>query len=244
MSEPVRLLDDPEATSAERSLLRAHRDARAPADARARALTLAAMIGPTGGGGGGARSPGAGAARLSPTTVAAGVAVGIVIGGLTWLAGRPPGSPTGAPTGTHEVSSRPSDAKPDVAPPSEPEPTPVRSIAASELATAPAAPDEHGPRRAPSTAPPADSLYAQIASLDAIRRDLERGQPRDALARLDAHAKAFPSGAFDEEVEVLRFDALRAAGDAAAARKVGEHFLATHPSSTHAARVRLALSSR
>jgi len=78
--------------------------------------------------------------------------------------------------------------------------------------------------------------------LEEARAALDRS-PAEALARLDAYAAAFPSGALAPERELMAIEALGRLGRSADARKRGETFLAAHPGSMVAERVRATLAT-
>jgi len=88
------------------------------------------------------------------------------------------------------------------------------------------------------------NLTRELRMLDEARAALAAGNGSNAIAKLDAYAKAFPNGGLTLESEVLRIDALTRSGQRALARKRAEAFLARHPSSVLAPRVRGVLSSR
>lgn len=70
------------------------------------------------------------------------------------------------------------------------------------------------------------------------RQALRDGRPAGALEVLDAHARAFPRGQMREDREVLRIEALCAAGKAPQARAEVQLFLRAFPGSARAQRVR------
>jgi hypothetical protein len=134
--------------------------------------------------------------------------------------------------------ARPAPASP------EPEAAPVAPIAraaeaqaADQPAAAPAdetgAPTRGGDRSA--------TLAHELSTLDAARGMLARGDSGGALARLDRYAHAYPHGRLALEAEVLRIDALDAAGRTDAARARAQTFIDRHPHSVLAARVRTRL---
>jgi hypothetical protein len=102
-----------------------------------------------------------------------------------------------------------------------------------------------GMRDRPVTAARAASgsatLAHELSTLDAARGMLARGDAGGALARLDRYAHAYPHGRLALEAEVLRIDALDAAGRTDAARARAQTFLDRHPHSVLAARVRTRL---
>jgi len=85
------------------------------------------------------------------------------------------------------------------------------------------------------------TLGHELSTLDAARGMLARGDAAGALARLDRYARAYPHGRLALEAEVLRIDALDAAGRSDAARSRAQVFLDHHPHSVLAARVRTRL---
>jgi hypothetical protein len=85
------------------------------------------------------------------------------------------------------------------------------------------------------------TLAHELSTLDAARGMLARGDAGGALARLDRYAHAYPHGRLALEAEVLRIDALDAAGRPDAARARAQAFLDRHPHSVLAARVRTRL---
>lgn len=89
---------------------------------------------------------------------------------------------------------------------------------------------------APST--PKPNLAGEAALLDRARAALGAGDPSGAIAALDEHRKGYARPMLGIEATVLRIDALSRLGDRARARSLGEAFLAQHPDSPHAARVR------
>jgi hypothetical protein len=97
----------------------------------------------------------------------------------------------------------------------------------------------------PSAAPPTGSLLEQEMALMRRANALSQsGRPREALAVLAEHARRFPNGKLAESRTVAQIMALCAAGDAHAAHAEAEKFLAAHPKSPFAARVRSICASR
>jgi len=82
------------------------------------------------------------------------------------------------------------------------------------------------------------ALSEELSALDAARSMLAQGDPGGALVRLDNYNKAFPKGRLQLEAEVLRIDALMKSGQQELARKRAQAFLAKHPKSVLASRVR------
>lgn len=89
-----------------------------------------------------------------------------------------------------------------------------------------------------------DALGEEVSFLDHARRALAGGDPAGALRQLDAFDARFPRGSLVEEAEVVRVEALLAEDDRASAAKVAARFLAAHPTSPHAARIRALLAQR
>lgn len=89
--------------------------------------------------------------------------------------------------------------------------------------------------RSPTTG---GDLNAEVAALDAARKNLDK-DPRAALAAMDAYDDKFKKdGVLGQEADVMRIDALARAGQNDRARALGNAFLARHPSSPLAQRVR------
>lgn len=134
-------------------------------------------------------------------------------------------------------SVRVEDLPPAPAPSSEVEP-PAKPLAATRSApsAAPAAP--------PSTverAPSADDFRDELALVERIRTQLSRGDTEACLRSVDQYEARFASGAFVQEVEVMRVEALATSGEGDRARTFGQRFLSEHPKSPYAGRVRSVL---
>ena len=84
----------------------------------------------------------------------------------------------------------------------------------------------------------AGGLGAELAIVDGARTALERGEPANALARVNDYESRFKTGSFVEEAEVIRIRALLAQGRGTDAERVASQFLSTYPMSPHEARVR------
>lgn len=97
---------------------------------------------------------------------------------------------------------------------------------------------EASPSSDAATATAVDELRAEMAIIREARQALRAARPEGALEVLDAHARAFPSGQMREDREVLRIEALCAAGKAPQARAEARLFLRSFPGSAHAQRVR------
>jgi outer membrane protein assembly factor BamD (BamD/ComL family) len=84
----------------------------------------------------------------------------------------------------------------------------------------------------------AEALAAELAILDRTKRALENGDPSGALKQLETHDAQFRDGRLAPEATVLRIEALIASGDTRAAEQRALGFLAKHPKSPLAGRVR------
>ncbi|MBX3211274.1 MAG: hypothetical protein KF850_04515 [Labilithrix sp.] len=229
----------------ERALLRAARRERAPEGADRRLL---AALGAGSAGGLGALATKY-AARLGPKNVLATVALGAALVAVThWAVTREPervapavappvaGIPAPAVTPSAVIEEPRSEAMPSTRvedlpssrpPPAEPRP----AVAAGASARAP---DEAAP----------GGLAREVALVEEARVALARGDAAAALRALDAHAREFPSGTLSPEARVLRIEALVRAGgekERSEAHRLGDAFLAAHPSGPHARRVRAVL---
>jgi hypothetical protein len=119
-------------------------------------------------------------------------------------------------------------------------------VAASTVSTSSTAPTStQSPAaiaNAPSTmtAPAATgpTLDAEIALIQGAADALKKGEPGRALALAERHRSQFPNGTLAEERDVERVLALCALGRVAEAHDLAQSFLAAHPNSPQAERVR------
>jgi len=81
-------------------------------------------------------------------------------------------------------------------------------------------------------------LEAEASMLAKGRRELRAGNARAAQATLGQLQSSFPKGVLGQEREVLAIEVLAANGDAAAAKRRAAQFLAAHPTSPYAAKVK------
>ncbi|HEY8075359.1 MAG TPA: hypothetical protein VIF62_14645 [Labilithrix sp.] len=225
MSEPRRLLLDPDAADFEHELLRAWGDEQPSRAARDRAMGLVAIAGA---GAVGAHAVGALAPNAAATSVAAAVkwsTLGVILiggatAGVSYVA-RDRHPDVGAETGTA---------------------TPIRTQIAVPTANARATAEEiqSPPSPSPRSArtPRADMLAEQIAMMDGVRAAIASGGGAHAVRLVDDYERRFPRGAFLEEAEALRVDAIAKTANFAATRHAADRFLVAHPSSPHAARIR------
>jgi hypothetical protein len=170
----------------------------------------------------------------------------------------------GAPVG-YAPAAASSAPQPAVAPPA-PEPVVAPAAPASRPAAhrmarpkptvperpaaAPAAPAVESteaiappPAAAPEPKRAARELGEQVAALDRAERALASGDAALALSLVEEYEQRFPAGSLLQEATVVRVDALSKLGRREAAAEVGRAFLASHPTSPYAAKVRRRLES-
>jgi hypothetical protein len=126
-----------------------------------------------------------------------------------------------------------------------PVPQSAPSVGPSTVHVAPAPPSSARPHEsaAPAeerAAPVDDSLAREVAMLERARALLD-ASPVEALAALDAHAAAFPTGRLAMERELLTVQALLRAGRLVDARARGEALLARARGSIYEERVKALL---
>lgn len=88
-----------------------------------------------------------------------------------------------------------------------------------------------------SEAYPEDTLAAEAASLESIRRALDAGEAEDAIRQLRRHRRIFRLGQLLVERDRLEIEALVRAGRVNEARRRGAVFLRRHGGSVYASRV-------
>lgn len=103
--------------------------------------------------------------------------------------------------------------------------------------------------RRPSHAAPArvsvdSSLAEQVQSLDRARVALAAGDSSSALAEIAHYRSSWPSGVFLTEASVLEIEALSARGEQSRARARAADFVAAHPDSPQADRLRALLPGK
>ncbi len=122
-----------------------------------------------------------------------------------------------------------------------------RRVSALSLAPAAAAPHARSgfvpsPQRhteaATPKATPRVSLEAEMAMLEEARSAIAAGKTAQAEATLDAYTRAFATRHFEQEVTVMRIEALVASNQRGVASSLAERFLTEHPTSPMARRVR------
>ena len=219
MSDPKRLLDDCGAGSDAGSLLRAMRTPEAPSLEKQAELVqrmLTPIAAPVAAGIGSKAWLGAGAALF---------AVGAVATYLLWPPAEP-APPVKPPLAPAAVSA------PHVAPP-EPPAEPPAIPATPELSPA-GTPPVAAASGKPSVR---DTLAEEEALLEQARRALA-SSPASALGLLRQHQQRFPSGQLTAERMFLSVEALRRAGDSAAAERQAQALLKRFPSSVYAGQLR------
>lgn len=200
----------------------------------------------------------AGAPAWAWPVVAVAVAVAAIV--IAALALRPAGAPqhdprrtpSGAPYDTRPLEptatvpaggSGPATPRMDATPPTTSVTPGTTSVTSDERAPARRRSMRDGDRlpASGSEEPPStevDELRAELALIREARQALHAERPEGALEVLDAHMRAFPHGQMREDREVLRIEALCAAGKAPQARAEVRLFLRAFPGSAHAQRVR------
>jgi hypothetical protein len=124
-------------------------------------------------------------------------------------------------------------------------PVPAMTVPQPASAREPAHAQEVSRPRAVMPAPgPSDDerptlgLGEQVAALDRARNALASGDTTRGIRLLDEYQARFPKGILAQEATVLRIEALLAGGNRPAAADIASQFLASNPTSPHAARIR------
>lgn len=133
-------------------------------------------------------------------------------------------------------ASAPSREQPPRADSSTNAPPPPAPDAESALVPERTVPTPAAPRAAPALS--AAGIETQIALIDRARSAAASGQPRTTLAVLDEYQKRYPNGVLLQEATLLRVESLLALGDRSSATRLGKAFLAQHPRSALAPRIR------
>jgi RNA polymerase sigma-70 factor, ECF subfamily len=223
VTEPERYWDSPVGDARRRVVQSSQLDVPSP-DAKAQTLALLGLEGlaPV-------RSP---SPRRFGRWLAVGVAGVALLGGWIVRSRMPQQVAT-------ETSLAPRDPVPAVATsiPAAGNPgveVPIVGTVASPIAAAPPLPEK---RREGE-----DDLGAQLALIDGARAMLANGSARDALAQLREYDARYPAGALGPEALALRVEALLRSGEQARGRALGDRFVAQHPKSPYAARIRSLLA--
>jgi hypothetical protein len=123
-------------------------------------------------------------------------------------------------------------------------PRPTRAVHIAPAHAPTHADDAPAPAETSSAATPvAPSLADELALLDSAVSALHRHDAAAALATLDAYDRRFPTGTLVPEATAARIEATLAIGDSSRARELAAQFLADHPNSPVAARVRALVAS-
>jgi hypothetical protein len=263
MKSPRTRLDEA-TTELERDLLRSWSAERPSAHARHKALGIAVVATGTAAGSAAGATGGAaiGAAAGAKATGTLALLVGkwLIVGGAVAagaLVARPylrrpeplpatrpaevsapPAPPVRAPT----VAPAPAAAGVVPAPPPAPEVRPAPSAPARRAFRSRLV-DVERPAVEVVAAPPEPKratreLGEQVASLDRAERALAAGDAAEALRLADDYDRRFPTGSLLQEATVVRVEALLKLGHRDEAARVGRTFLASHPSSPYAAKIR------
>jgi hypothetical protein len=186
--------------------------------------------------------------------LAGAIAVAVAVPAVRAISPAPPAAVERLPPAASAPAAEPTALPPAATTPAVEgtAPPPAASARVPEVKAArPAAPARHV-EEAPSAHPvesaappdppdagPAASLAAEAAVLREARAALGAGQPARALALLEERDRGFPRGRLGIEAEVLHIEALALSGDAAAARARAQAFIAAHPDTPYAQRVRV-----
>jgi hypothetical protein len=143
-----------------------------------------------------------------------------------------------APRGAPEAAG-PRIAVPAAPPMPQASPAAAPAASASEAPTTKEPPAAHVARSSRSREPESGGdLRAEVAALDAASRALERGDATGALSLIGAYWRSFPRGSLGLEAKVLEAECLDRAGRHEAASAHARAFLAQHPTSPLAGRMR------
>lgn len=256
MSEPIdldppRFRDDPTLAPAVGSALAAGRGYAPSAESRARTLAaigVGVAVATTASGTSATAvvaSPGVAKVLFGWKALAILVASAIGLGVGGYVALRGPSAPDTAPTATETTTmttttvTAAASGSTSVAP--DPAAAPV--IASEEIAPiVGSANASKPPVGKPKGSAGSDTLAAEVAAIDGARNALRSGDAAGALRLLDAYGRDFPKGSLGLEAQVLRIEALDASGQKQKARALAERFLAAHPNSVLAPRLKAVLS--
>lgn len=197
-------------------------------------------------------SAGAGATWGRVALVSAGVAAGVVLGGVFGFAlGRssaqmPPASAALVGSAGTDGRHEPQPAPPTLEAPAEvpaqvvQEPDKLEEMAVSPRSAEPPQRSEpaRGRRSAAVRSQPESSLAVELSMLQRARRALNAENGRLALGIVQELDERFPRGVLLEERTATRILSLCLLGRDDEARSFGAEFLARHPSSVYAERVR------
>jgi hypothetical protein len=228
MKDPDRLSDG--ADGLEATLLRTAKKYQVSDETRRRAFAAVGLgAAPAVPVGGVARAAAHGSKVKALTLV--GLSVAVVGVGARHLLLSPRGAPEAA---SPRIAPRSAPPTPPQAPPAAPS-----AVKPPEAATTKGPPSAHVARsnrvREPESG---DDLRAELAALDAASRALDRGDATGALSLIGAYWRSFPRGSLGLEAKVLEAECLDRAGRHAEASAYARAFLAQHPTSPLAGRMR------
>lgn len=207
---------------------------------------------------------------LSAKLLALGMSGGLLVGSGVLLLGGSQSAKLGPASAASAVraSSQPSRATPALLSPAHPPSVapsvaPAASAASSEralpsVASRPSLPTHRAARASahasaarasaapsPSTRGSAgSSLAEQVQSLDRARVALGSGDSASALREIARYRTAWPDGVFLTEASVLEIEALAARGERSLARTRAADFVAAHPDSPQADRLRALIPAK
>jgi hypothetical protein len=230
MMEPMRLKDEG-ATALERALLDAGTAYRGSPTARAKTLGALGLAGSV---------TLAGAATARGALSLGKLSMGKLSLGKLFAGAAIFGAVAAVPAGYRALHRQDPVARAPLAAPAVEPPMVAPPTAVAAPAVPAPAEEIRAPRHARTEV--AVPLARELASIDAARTALARGDASGALARLDGYARTFPRGRLDLEAEVLRIDALAESGRTDTARAHAREFLRRHPNSVLAAHVRTRLA--
>ena len=119
------------------------------------------------------------------------------------------------------------------------EPAPTETVRVEDLPRA-----ATSPAPAASPASPGDPFEQELALVEQARAALAGGRGSECLVVAAQHRKRFSNrGQFNEEIEVMRIEALAMTGDRARARAQAAQFLERHGDTPYAVRLRRVLES-
>jgi len=187
------------------------------------------------------------AAGIGAKTMIAVAAIGVATatGGVIAVTSRPEPQPAAvaapqpSPVRTTDKASSPSRAKADSLVPQTDMPVAEPTITPDQLPVATPDPAQNSLERAPNNVSPMAEMDLYVKA-----RGLAPTDPSAALAILDDGSKRFPRGVFVEEREALAIDCLVKLGRTAEAKRRAQTFLAAHPTSTFAEKIRQQTESR
>lgn len=256
--EPTRLRDDTSQPAALRELLdHSARDVGSPADVARTAAKLSSVIGASAVG----LTATGGVAKASMLAkVGLWFTAGVVVAGtgaivvqqnrsepVAQVAPAAPGAHVAAPPrvgvpppAASEPAATPALSQELVAAPTAERAAPVpvkRKPPASAVQSSAAPSTQVSPQQTPSAEPLAPPPPSETQLLAAAQAALN-GNPARALQLTAQHQKLFPSGGLTQERQVLEIDALYRLGRASEADARAQRFIAQHPGSSYARRVK------